>query len=250
MPALLSPPPTDVLGGAALFVDFDGTLVDLAETPDAIRVPRRLGRLLARLAERLDGRIGIITGRSIENLESHLDATGIAISGSHGLEMRHADGTRLPVPAPPGLPEAREEIRRFAARGEGLIVEEKPAGIALHYRRAPEREDEVDAFMAGLAARTGLSVQSGKMVAELRPAGADKGDALRAMMAEPNFAGARPLFVGDDLTDEHAFAAAAELGGAGILVGPPRATAARWRLDDVGAVAAWLESQVAEAANG
>ena len=247
MPESLPPPPADALDGAALFLDFDGTLVELAETPDAIRVPGHLGGLLARLAERLEGRIGIITGRSIDNLETHLDAPGIAVSGSHGLELRHADGTRLPVAAPPGLPEARAEIRRFAGRDEGLIVEDKPAGIALHYRRAPQREDEVDAFMADVAARTGLSVQTGKMVAELRPAGADKGDALRAMMAEPNFAGARPLFVGDDLTDEHAFAAAAELGGAGILVGPPRETAARWRLDDVAAVAAWLESQVAEA---
>jgi hypothetical protein len=93
--------------------------------------------------------------------------------------------------------------------------------------------------MASLASATGLSVQSGKMVAELRPAGADKGDAVRAFMAEPPFAGARPVFVGDDLTDEDAFCAAADLGGGGVLVGPARDSAARWRLPGVAAVAEW-----------
>src|SRR6185369_6443280 len=104
----------------------------------------------------------------------------------------------------------------------GLIVEAKPLSIALHYRRAPALEERILAFMRALARRPGFMLQRGKMVAELRPAGADKGDALKALMREPRFMGARPLFVGDDLTDEHAFAAAAALGGAGILVGPPR----------------------------
>ena len=94
--------------------------------------------------------------------------------------------------------------------------------------------------MAELARTTGLSLQQGKMVIELRPAGADKGDAVRALMAEPDFAGARPLFVGDDLTDEDAFAAAASMGGSGILVGAGRESAARWRLPDVAAVIGWL----------
>ena len=95
--------------------------------------------------------------------------------------------------------------------------------------------------MRRLADETGLILQAGKMVEELRPTGADKGDALRALMREPEFAGARPLFVGDDLTDEHAFLAAAELGGGGVLVGAPRETAARWRIADVSGVARWLE---------
>ena len=96
--------------------------------------------------------------------------------------------------------------------------------------------------MTEIAGRHDLLLQRGKMVAELRPAGANKGDALKALMREPRFMGARPLFVGDDLTDEHAFGAAAELGGAGILVGPPRETAARYRLESVKAVADWLQA--------
>jgi len=142
--------------------------------------------------------------------------------------------------APAALAQARAQIRGFAEGAAGLLVEEKPASIALHFRGAPEREAEAKALFEALAQRTGLAVQPGKMVLELRPAGADKGDALAQLMAEPAFAGKRPVFVGDDLTDEHAFAAAAAMGGAGILVGPARATAASWRLDDVAAVAAWL----------
>ena len=237
----LAPPPPSLLDGTALFLDFDGTLVELAESPGAIEVPGELHPLLERLAHRLDGRIAIISGRSIGDLERHLGLPGIALSGSHGLELLFPDGSRLPVAAPAGLAEARAAVADFAAGAEGLLVEEKPAGIALHFRLAPERESSVAAFLAGLAARTGLVVQHGKMVAELRPAGRHKGDALRALMAEPPFAGARPVFVGDDLTDEDAFAAAAAMGGAGVLVGPPRATAARWRLADVGAVAGWLQ---------
>ena len=127
-------------------------------------------------------------------------------------------------------------------RGEGLLVEEKPAGVALHYRLAPERAEEVNAFLEALAARSGLALQRGKMVAELRPEGSDKGAALRRLMGEPPFAGARPVFVGDDLTDEDAFRAAASLGGEGVLVGPARPSAARWRLDGVADVNSWLES--------
>ena len=237
-----APPPPELLDGAALFLDFDGTLVDLADSPDSIRVPPRLGPLLERLKQRLDGRLAIVSGRSIADLERHVPLAGIAFSGSHGLELRLADGTALPLSVPIGLDDVRERVARFATRDEGLLVEEKPAGIALHYRRAPGEAADAADFMAALAAERGWSVQHGKMVVELRPHGATKGDAIRAFMTEPKFAGARPVFVGDDLTDEHGFDAAERLGGAGILVGPPRPTAALYRLASVPAVAAWLET--------
>lgn len=238
----LSPPPAMLTGGAALFLDFDGTLVELAESPDAISVPDALPPLLERLAARLGGRLAIISGRSLADLDRHLALPRLAVSGSHGLELRFPGGPGVAPAAPAGLDAARRALRRFAASDPGLLVEEKPASIALHYRRAPRQADAAADFLAALAARTGLAMQRGKMVIELRPPGADKGDALRRIMREPPFAGARPLFVGDDLTDEHAFAAAAELGGAGILVGRERPTAARWLLPDVASVAAWLEA--------
>ena len=240
--ASLGPPPAGLLEGAALFLDFDGTLVELADTPDAIDVPRGLAPMLERIRARLEGRLAIVSGRSIADLEQHLPLHGIAFSGSHGLELKLADGTALPLSVPLGLDDVRESVERFAAAADGLVVEEKPVGIALHYRLAPRQAERADAFMTALAKSRGFAVQRGNMVVELRPDGATKGDALKAFMTEPKFHGARPVFVGDDLTDEHAFQAAAALGGAGILVGEMRETAAVYRLDSVGAVAAWLGS--------
>jgi trehalose 6-phosphate phosphatase len=236
----LSPPPPSLLEGAALFLDFDGTLVELAETPEAIRVPAALGPLLDRLRARLNGRLAIVSGRSLANLERHLPTSGIAFSGSHGLELRLAGGSRLPLSAPIGLDDVHDRVKAFAAATSGLIVEEKPAGIALHYRLAPDEGPRAEAFMAALAKERGFALQRGAMVVELSPTGATKGDALRAFMTEPEFIGARPLFVGDDLTDEYGFEAAAALGGAGILVASTRETAARYRLPSVSAVADWL----------
>ena len=236
---MLLPPPA-LIDNAALFLDFDGTLVELAETPDAIRVAPDLGPLLERLRRRLDDRIAIVSGRSLADLERHVPASGIAFSGSHGLELRLSGGTHLPLSVPIGLDDVRDEVEAFAARAEGLLVEGKPAGIALHYRLEPDQEARVGEFMEELARRRGWNVQRGNMVVELRPSGATKGDALLAFMTEPKFAGTRPVFVGDDLTDEHGFEAAAGLGGAGILVGPSRETAARYRLESVSAVRDWL----------
>lgn len=236
------PPPLSRLAPVALFLDFDGTLVELADSPGAIAVPAGLEALLDQLSERLDGRFAIVSGRAVADLRRHLAGTAAVMSGSHGVELLYADGRSIPVSAPPGLAAARESVRRFAAGDDGLLVEDKPAGVALHYRLAPERAEETDCFLEALAERSGLVLQRGKMVAELRPHGFDKGAALRRLMGEPPFAGARPVFVGDDLTDEDAFRAAAALGGEGVLVGPDRPSAARWRLNDVAAVTAWLEA--------
>jgi trehalose 6-phosphate phosphatase len=237
-----SPPPLSRFAPAALFLDFDGTLVELADSPGAIAVPGGLAPLLDRLSKRLEGRLAIVSGRAVDDLRAHLGGCAAVLSGSHGAELHYSDGRSIPISAPAGLAAARESVRRFAAGGTGLLVEDKPTGVALHYRLAPERAQEVDAFLEGLAERSGLALQRGKMVAELRPEGADKGAAVRRLMGEPPFAGARPVFVGDDLTDEDAFRAAAALGGEGVLVGPARPTAARWRLDGVADVTAWLEA--------
>ena len=241
----LQQPPHSLFDGAALFLDFDGTLVELADTPDAIRVSPSLGNLLRRLSLRLHGRLALISGRAIADLEQHLECSGLAVSGSHGLELRLPDGNHVPLAARHELGEIRERVASLADEAPGLLVENKPFSIALHFRQAPQEEERVTKFLTDLADQTGLSLQRGKMVVELRPPGADKGDAVRAFMSEPGFAGARPLFVGDDLTDEDAFLAAAELGGGGILVGPSRDTAARWRLEDVAAVSTWLTEAAA-----
>ena len=238
--SMLPAPPADLLEGSALFLDFDGTLVELAETPDGIAVSSTLPGLLRSLSDRLSGRMAIVSGRAVGNLESHLNCAGIAVSGSHGLELRLANGTMVPLAAPIDLAELRDKIARFASGTAGLIIEEKPASIALHYRKAPEEAERVDAFMSLLAERSGLTLQRGKMVVELRPRGADKGDAVRAFMAEPQFGGARPIFIGDDVTDEDGMRAANELGGFGIAVGERESENARYALASPAAVHHWL----------
>jgi trehalose 6-phosphate phosphatase len=237
----LPPPPIALLDGASLFLDFDGTLVDFVVDPGAVQVGSRLRALLGRLDRQLDGRVAILSGRSLDELTERLGLGAIAMAGSHGLERRTADGQVTRAPPFPGLDAAADHARDFADSHD-LLIEAKAAGIALHFRDARHAETTVDSFARELAAKFGLEVQEGKCVRELRVPGADKGDAVRAFMAEPPFTLGRPVTMGDDLTDEHAFAAARLLGGAGILIGPERASAASYRLDTVEEALRWLES--------
>jgi trehalose 6-phosphate phosphatase len=232
-------PPAHLLDGATLFLDFDGTLVEIADTPDAVDASG-LGTLLARLAARLEQRIAIVSGRPVAEVAAHIAPARLAIAGSHGLEMAAADGTCSAPERTAALDTALHAAADLAARHPGVLIEDKPFGIGLHYRGAPGAEADALALADGLAATHGLTVQRGKMVAELRLPGHDKGSAVRALMTEPERRATRPVFMGDDVTDEAGFAAATQLGGAGILVGAPRATAARHLLPDVAAARAWL----------
>ncbi|HEX6866096.1 MAG TPA: trehalose-phosphatase, partial [Caulobacteraceae bacterium] len=150
-----------------------------------------------------------------------------------------AAGAILAHPPHPGLNTARAMLDQLTDR-PGILIEDKALGLAVHFRKAPERAEEVTDLCRRVAATTGLVVQLGRMVVELRTPGAHKGDSVRAFMAEAPFKGATPAFVGDDITDEDGFAAASALGGYGVLVGEPRETAARYRLDDVDAVLTWI----------
>jgi trehalose 6-phosphate phosphatase len=240
----LPAPPPALLDEASLFLDFDGTLVEIAESPDAVEVSARLSRVMRRLLERLEGRVAVVSGRPAEQLWALL-ACPITIVGSHGLEFR-GDLARLGAESrPPALAEALRAMRALANRRPGLLVEDKPLGVALHFRRLPEAEAECRALAADLAARHGLQGQPGKMMIEVRAPGGDKGTAIRTLMRESPFAGGTPVFMGDDLTDEPGFVAAAELGGAGILVGEVRPSAALYRLGGVEAALAWLEAGAA-----
>lgn len=237
-------PPEDLLRGASLFLDLDGTLVDFALHPDAVVVDARLSALLLRLAERLNGQIAMISGRSVDQVIALLGHAPFAIAGSHGLEMRWPNGQSLSVPRPDSLAEVEAEMNLFAARHAGVLVERKPFGAALHYRMAPALKEQCRQLASELEARTGLQLQPGNMVYELKAPWADKGTALTFLMAGSEMAGARPIFIGDDITDEAGFVAAASLGGAGVLVGAPRRSAAIYRLDSVAATLAWLEAAV------
>lgn len=237
---LLKAPPTGLLSDGSLFLDFDGTLVDFADRPDAVRLDRSLLDILTRLHGAMGGRVAILTGRSIANVREFLTPLSLAVAGSHGLERAHAE-TSIPSDPPSGqLEQAVASLRDFAASRRGVLVEQKPMSVALHYRMAPAMEEECLIAVQQAATCTGLSIQAGNMVLELKPASGDKGTALEQFMAEVPFCGTRPIFLGDDLTDEHGFLAARRFGGVGVLVGPHRETAANFALPDVQAVHEWL----------
>jgi trehalose 6-phosphate phosphatase len=241
------PPPHALLTGASLFLDFDGTLVELAGRPDDVRVDANLTDIVGRLAERLEGRLAIVTGRPAQQARELL-AAEVVVVGSHGQEFLGKDGSKASPPRPASLGEVLVAMQELASRRPGLIVEDKPLGVALHYRQSPGAAAECDALASELATRHALHLQAGKMMIEVRAAGGNKGTAIRMLMQEPNMSGTRPVFMGDDLTDEPGFVAVAELGGAGVLIGEPRETAARYRLDGVEAALGWLKAASAQAA--
>ncbi|MGN3974200.1 trehalose-phosphatase [Tsuneonella sp. SYSU-LHT278] len=237
------PPPLDSLlgeGPVSLFLDFDGTLVSLAGHPDHIAVPDRLAGLFTDLSERLGGRLALVSGRSIADLERHCGPLAIACAGSHGGERRLGAGE--PIARSGVVPVAvQHELAQFA-RDAGLVHEDKTLGTALHWRMAPDWEERAQAFVDELADSHGLTVKRGKCVAEIVAPGIDKGRAVAALMAERPFAGSRPVFVGDDVTDEDGFEACEALGGFGIAVGERVSRVARHALSGPDEVLEWLEA--------
>ena len=229
--------------GLAYFLDIDGTLVDLADTPGTVRLAATLPELVDALFQSSGGALALITGRSIADADRLFPGRCLPIAGQHGHERRSADGvvTRHRVSAR-GLDAGRRKLRALVARHPQLLLEDKGLSLALHYRRA--------LHLAGLSHRVMRSVQSslgdqycvhrGKRVVELTPAGKDKGLAIRAFMREAPFRGRPPIFIGDDVTDEHGFAMVNRLGGESIKVGPGP-TSAHLRLPSVSAVLGWLE---------
>jgi len=224
----------------ALFLDLDGTLAPIEARPDDVVFDRQRAELVARLERQMGGALAVISGRGLADIDRILGGSPACVSAVHGLVRRSAAGGLVLAEPSPRLKEARQELRALVQTWPGLILEDKDLSVAVHYRAAPEAEKAVKAATARLAVDTGLQSQDGIMVCELRTPGGGKGEALQAFMRERPFAGRRPVMVGDDLTDEGAFEAAAAAGGFGVLVGPDRPTAARYRLESVEATLAWL----------
>jgi len=240
--ASLPPPPSLAEGeDVSLFLDFDGTLVEIAERPQDVIVAPGLVHALTTLSDRLDGRLAVVSGRSLAVLDEMLDGAAIAMAGSHGGEFRPAGATEAEALADPLPPSLCEALAAYARDNGGLVFEAKPCSAAVHYRDRPGIAAALFTYAATLGSEYGAHVKRGKMVVELTMPGSDKGNAVTRFMAQPPFAGSRPLFVGDDVTDEDAFAAVRPFDGGGILVGPMRSTKALWRLDSVAAVHRWLE---------
>jgi len=235
------PPP--LAPSCALFLDIDGTLLDIAATPDRVRVDGRVTGLLPALARRLDGALALITGRSIADADRLFPDIRLPIAGQHGIERRDAGGAIHRLPAVPGIEPLRRELQQLAADHEGLLLEDKGETLALHYRQAPRLAPHlhrtVKAKVALARDARAWRTQTGKGLIEVRPDGRDKGTAIVEYMTEPPFCGRTPVFVGDDRTDELGFAAVEAAGGWAVKVGPGP-THASYRLRDVASVLQWL----------
>lgn len=247
-----SPPPLVDPRECALFLDFDGTLVDFADHPSAIVVPARVRDVLAALSERTGGALAIVTGRDIDDVDQFLEPLKLPVAGVHGLLRRTGEGARRDAAAVKG-PQLANVIARldaFVTRDDGLLLERKPGAVALHFRRAPNLaaacETAMDEALSGVE---GFKVVAGKAVIEARVAGHDKGTAIAAFLDEPPFAGRRPVFAGDDVTDEDGFAVVNACGpdAISIKVGAGE-TEARYRIANHRDFLDWLATVAAGAA--
>lgn len=235
-----SRPPALNWAETALFVDLDGTIAEFAPHPDDVTPSARRTRTLLRAQAALGGRLAILTGRSLGDADRILQNAVTAVAAVHGLVRRMPGGETVRTAAAPRLAEVKAALREMAEGRAGIVIEDKEMSVAVHYRQAPSAEPIVRDLTTRLAQLGGLALQEGAMVSEVRTLGPDKGDSLRAFLQHPIFAGVVPIVVGDDLTDEGAFAAAASLGGYGVLVGERRPTQARFRLPSVEDVLTWL----------
>lgn len=235
------PSPPNFLQRVTLLLDLDGTLVEVAARPDGVRVSKRLRYIMTRLSDRLGERLAIVSGRPAGQVRTMFDGLTFAVAGSHGAELFWPDGRKLVSPLLRGRDIILRATRELAGRFPGVLVEDKPFGVALHYRLAPDAQDKCHALAGQLAADHGLALQPGKMVIELKLSTADKGVAVRNLMRETPMVGTSPIFVGDDDTDEAGFRAALDLHGAGVRIGAPAPTAAIYGLANVAETLQWLE---------
>lgn len=203
----------------AFFLDVDGTLIELAAHPDAVRVPAGLIDILARLDARCGGAVALVSGRTIARLDALLSPLRLAAAGVHGAEMRRAGAPAVQC-RPPLAARLRDRILALAAASGGLLVEDKGAALAVHYRTRPELSVPLRAALDALVAgEEQVVVLPGHFVYEVKGAGCDKGTAVADLLAGGPFRGRVPVFVGDDVTDEAGFHAAAAHGGLAVSVG-------------------------------
>jgi len=227
----------------ALFLDVDGTLLDIRDHPDEVRATPSLLQLLEGAQQSLDGALALVSGRSIASLDEVFGELRLPAAGLHGLERRDARG-RLHRPRgyAARIAVARDELLAFAQSATGVLLEDKGAALALHYRNAPALAEQCRQCMEHARSLAGedFHVQHGKMVLELKPSGHDKGTAIRAFMEEAPFRGRPPMFVGDDLTDEDGFKVVNASQGISVRVGAAAQTAAAIGVAGVPEVLDWL----------
>lgn len=224
----------------ALFLDFDGTLADIAAQPHAVHVLPEVVPTLQSLHRYLDGALAIVTGRTLADIDRFLAPLQLPLACEHGAQYRLGNGHAGGVPAPDLTP-VLDALRPLLSLYPQLLLEPKSAGLALHYRQAMALEPLCQATLAqALQELPGMELMQGKCVLEVKPSGPSKGRAIGDFMRHAPFAGRTPIFVGDDVTDEAGFAATQDLGGIGVKVGPGD-TLALARVEGPAAVRAWLQ---------
>lgn len=229
----------------AYFLDVDGTLINIAQTPETVEVDQALLELIDNLHQACGGALALVSGRMISDLQQRTGLSQLPLAGLHGLERRDSTGrVWIHAAAPAAKCTLKEALAPVLARHPDLLLEDKGLTLALHYRQAPALAAYVHRLMSHLlntanAAGENLELQRGKRVVEIKPAGFDKGTAILDFLAEPPFKGRCPVFIGDDLNDEHAFAEVNKQGGISIKVGRGP-SCARFRLPDVAGVHRWL----------
>jgi trehalose 6-phosphate phosphatase len=226
----------------AFFLDFDGTLVELAERPDAVRLAARTRDALTRLVDVTQGALAIVTGREIADVDRFVAPLRLPVAGVHGLTRRDMAGHNYAAPlAADFLLHAEQMLPPLVLGQPGLLLERKSNAVALHYRNRPDLESVCAEVMDRLAAAyPGIQITRGKMVIEAKPSVANKGTAIVDFLTEMPFTGRQPLFAGDDVTDEDAFDAVNRLGGLTIKIGPGD-TVAHHRAGDTKSFLDWLD---------
>jgi trehalose 6-phosphate phosphatase len=228
----------------ALFLDVDGTLAEIAQTPHDVRVPDSVRELVYSLCVRLDGALALVSGRRIADLDNLFAPYRFCAAGIHGYELRDPAGRmQKPLLSPQGFGVARSILTQLIERHPALLLEDKGVGLALHFRRAPQLHVLARTAMKSVAdiLGPGFTLRAGKCVYEVHPSDVNKATAIASLMAQTPFKGRIPVFIGDDLTDEDAFAFVNDTDGISVKVGTHSASAARYSVPSVSDALEWLK---------
>lgn len=224
----------------AFFFDLDGTLAPIVDNPADVAVSSRVLQVLAMIVERAEGAVAVVSGRSIATLDAFLEPLKLPLAGVHGMERRRSDGSSDDAKVDAvALRDLSVKVAKFCSHHPGLLFEEKPGSVALHYRTRPDLASACLIFAEELACDSAVRVLPGKMVFEFKLGTRTKAQAIEGFMTEIPFAGRTPFFVGDDVTDEFGFVAVEQLGGIGVKIGPEE-TKARYRFETIDEFHLWL----------
>jgi trehalose 6-phosphate phosphatase len=218
-----SQPVLPSLKRCALLFDIDGTLLDLAPTPDQVVVPKGLRSSLQTLFDQSGGALAFVSGRSIQDIDRIFMPFVSPAIGGHGAEMRLApDAEACAIGAQPMSPDLKQRFAVLAKMNKGILIEDKTYSIAIHYRQAPELERAIFAGVAAIRAdlsEAAIDVLPGKRVVEIKPSGFSKASGVRELLTHAPFKGRCPVFFGDDVTDDSVFAIIPDLAGLSFSVG-------------------------------